>query len=55
MRDQHPAAGAAESFMIYYNVKPSEDRADSKASMPECKNVKKKIAAPPSRECEYNE
>ena len=45
MRGQHPAAGAAESFTIYYNVKPNlEDGANRKASKPDYQNVKK-IAA----------
>ena len=40
---KHPAAGADESCSIYYNVKPS---LESKASMPDCKNVKKSPAIP---------
>ena len=48
MASKHPAAGAAESCSIYYNVKPSlEVRADRKASMPNYQNVEKKIAAIP--------
>ena len=36
------------SCWIYYNVKPSlKVRADRKASMPNCQNVEKKIAAIP--------
>ena len=47
---KHPAAGAAESCSIYYNVKPSlEVRADRKASMPNYQNVET-IAAIPSCE-----
>ena len=38
---KHPAAGAAESCWIYYNVKPSlKDRAYCKAGMPDYQNVK---------------
>ena len=45
---KHPAAGAAESCSIHYNVKPSlEVRADRNASMPYYQIVEKKIAAIP--------
>ena len=48
MASKHPAAGAAESCSIYYNVKPSlEDWAYCKARMPDYQNVEKKIAAIP--------
>ena len=47
MRGQHPAAGAAESFTIYYNVKPIlEDGADRKGSMPDYQNVETIDAIP---------
>ena len=44
-----PAAGAAESCLIYYNVKPRlKDWACCKAGMPDYQNAeKKKIAAIP--------
>ena len=46
---KHPAAGAAESCSIYYNVKPSlKDQAYCKAGMPDYQNVEKKIAAIPT-------
>ena len=47
MRGQPPAAGAAESFTIYNNVKLIlEDGADGKAGMPDYQNVEKIDAIP---------
>ena len=44
---KHPAAGAAESYSIYYNVKPIlEDRAYCKASMHDHQNVETIAAIP---------